>query len=274
MDNALYENQFDSKYHFEHRPQIDKTLVIASTPRCGSHLLGHSLYETRQFGFPLEYVQPENLNKWKSIFRTADTSSTLDQIERNRTSPNGVFSLKVHYHQLGQLGGFDGLLKRYKNPYIVLLSRSDELNQAVSLSIARQSGVWISGQVPKNTNLIYNFEDINYCLRRTILHNASWRYLLASSTCNYIELDFAMVKTNLNESVKTISNFMEIKNFSIEEQVVHATKRQSSQINKDWISRFKEEKRAKDVLIDVDELLEAKSLKSKIKYKIKNMFLA
>jgi len=271
-NHNLYEDQFNAKYNFGACEKVKKTLIIASTPRCGSHLLGHSLYETKQFGFPLEYVQPANLDKWKIIYKTDNTSVALDQIEQHRTSPNGVFSIKIHYHQLSQLGGFNGLLKRYKNPYIMLLTRSDALNQAVSLSIARQSGVWIAGQLPKNYNITYNYDDINYCLRRTLLDNAAWRYLLASSTADYIELDFAQVKTDLNNCVVKIADFMQLENFNIKEPVKHATKVQSNAINKEWIEKFKSDKRTQDILLDVDKVLDKKSIASKVKYRIKNIF--
>ncbi len=53
LNQKLYEQQFSLQNNFEKGVDIRKTLVIASTPRCGSHFLGHALHQTGQFGFPL-----------------------------------------------------------------------------------------------------------------------------------------------------------------------------------------------------------------------------
>jgi len=39
--------------------------LIASTPRCGSHFLGHALIESGHFGVPLEYLHRGNLDHWR-----------------------------------------------------------------------------------------------------------------------------------------------------------------------------------------------------------------
>jgi len=42
LNQKLYEQQFSLQNNFEKGVDIRKTLVIASTPRCGSHFLGHA----------------------------------------------------------------------------------------------------------------------------------------------------------------------------------------------------------------------------------------
>lgn len=263
----LYENQFDSKYNFDERNQISKTLVIASTPRCGSHLLGHSLYETNTFGFPLEYANPVNLKKWSLIFDETDFNELLTKIESVRTSGNGVFSIKAHYSHLAGFGGMRGLLDRYRKPYFVLLTRSDSLKQAISLSIARQSGVWIQGQTAKSNKITYDFEDIRYCLKRTILQNASWKYQLASHNCNYIEIDFDIVKKDLPSAIKLISNFIQLEVSDDMIPIMPPTVKQSGIINKEWMERFifESSNQGVDELLDVDYMLAKKSKLKKIK---------
>jgi len=206
----LYEDQFSEEHDFPRVSAPSKVLIIASTRRCGSHMLGHALHKTNKFGFPLEYANPANLPEWKRRLRVEDFQEVIAEIQRRRTSPNGVFSIKLHYDHIKLFGGFANVVRRFPNAYYILLSRQDVLSQAVSLSIASQTGVWISGQKPVNDNPKYDFYHINKCLRDTILDNSSWRYTLAASGCNYIEMNFEYVRNNAIESIESIAGFIDI----------------------------------------------------------------
>jgi LPS sulfotransferase NodH len=206
----LYKEQFSSSHDFPLVDEPSKILIIASTGRSGSHMLGHSLYESGYFGFPLEYANPSNIAEWKNRFGVNDFFQVLEKIQERRTSANGVFSIKVHYPHIKLFGEFKQLVDFFPNAYFILLSRENVLRQAVSLSIARQTGVWISGQKPIDDNPTYDFKDIDKCLRETIINNSSWRYKLAASGCNYIEMTFEKICEDLSLSIKNIADFMDI----------------------------------------------------------------
>jgi LPS sulfotransferase NodH len=235
----LYKDQFSESHDFPHQETPDKTLVIASTPRCGSHMLGHTLHQTGAFGFPLEYANPANLQEWKRRIKTDSTERVITELTRRRTSPNGVFGIKLHYTHINVLGGFASVQALFPAAHYVLLSRKGILKQAVSLAIARQTGVWIAGQEPKHNNPPqYRFEQIEKCLREVILDNASWRYTLAANGCNYIEMDFDSVRKNLGASVQTIADFMGVQLGDDQAQEEHVTSRQGSSLNEEWVARF------------------------------------
>lgn len=245
----LYEDQFSENHDFPRLETPSKVLIIASTARCGSHMLGHALHQTNRFGFPLEYANPANLAEWKKRFGIVDFQEVMTEIQRRRTSPNGVFGIKIHYPHISQFGGFHNLVRFFPNAYYVLLSRKDVLRQAVSLSIASQTGVWISGQKPVNSNPKYMFKHIDNCLRQTILHNSSWRYTLAASGCNYIEMDFDHVRHNLVQSIKYIASFLDIDIDSDQIPKEQITKKQSEDKNNEWAIRFISEFNKSDELL-------------------------
>lgn len=234
----LYEDQFSERHDFPETEKPSKVLIIASTGRSGSHMLGHALHQTGCFGFPLEYVNSANLAEWKRRFKQDDFHSVLNEIQRRRTSPNGVFGIKVHYPHIKQFGGLDGLMKAFPDAYYILLSRKNVLRQAVSLSIASQTGVWISGQEPVGNNPVYDFDNIDRCLRETIKNNASWRYLLSAGGCNYIEMDFDHVCHDISGAVREISDFIGIEVDPERIPDHQVTKRQSESVNEEWASRF------------------------------------
>lgn len=266
----LYEDQFSESHDFPKVEKPSKILIIASTGRCGSHMLGHALHKTNSFGFPLEYTNPSNLAEWKKRLEIDDFQGVMTEIQRRRTSPNGVFGIKIHYPHIKQFGGFANLVKLFPNAHYVLLSRKDALKQAVSLSMASQTGVWISGQKPVNDNPTYDFEHIDKCLRQTILNNSSWRYTLAASGCNYIEMDFDQVCNNPVQSIENIASFVGIEIEPNEIPKEQVTKKQGKGINKEWAMKFISD------FNKTDELLSNKGtgIVEKIKRKVKRMMQA
>lgn len=236
---AIYSRQFSSELNFPINIKPHKTLIIASTPRCGSHMLGHSLYETKKFGFPLEYVQHANLIEWKKILNTKNINKTIEALQNIRTSQNGVFSVKLHYGHLDQFESFKSALKLFPDPYFVLLTRHNALRQAISYSIAAQTGVWIDGQESNGNQLEYNFENINNKLNIVLKHNTAWRYLLVTHNCNFIEIDFDHAKENIQATIKNIADFMnvqlDINDLNFREP---PTKQQKSNINDEWFDKF------------------------------------
>jgi trehalose 2-sulfotransferase len=266
----LYEDQFSEGHDFPRVDKPSKILIIASTGRCGSHMLGHALHETGSFGFPLEYTNPANLIEWKKRLGIEDFHAVLTEIQQRRTSPNGVFGIKIHYSHIKQFGGFNHLIEYLPKAYYILLSRKNVLSQAVSLSIARQTGVWISVQKPVKNNPKYNFKHIDKCLRQIILENSAWRYILAASGCNYIEMDFDYVRNNLAKSIERISSFINVKVDPRKVPKEQVTKKQGNYINEKWAIKFLSD------FNKSDELLPNKrpDFVYKIKAKLKEMIQA
>lgn len=201
-------------------------------------MLGHALYKTNCFGFPLEYANPANLTEWKKRLAKKNLAEVLTELQRRRTSPNGVFSIKIQYSQIKQFGDFQNLVALLPNAYFLLLSREDVLRQAVSLSKAKQTGKWISGQKPVKNNPTYNFKDIDKYLRQFILDNSSWKYFLAANGCNYIEMRFEQVLNNLTQSIKKIASFVDIEIQTEQIPEKQVTKKQSDVINANWTNKF------------------------------------
>jgi len=260
----LYEDQFSKNHDFSRVEAPRKILIIASTGRCGSHMLGHALHKTGAFGYPLEYANIANLNKWKEILNTNTLLETIAELKKRRTSPNGVFGIKIHYSHIEQFGGFEKVLKCFPDAYYILLSRENVLQQAVSLSIASQTGGWISGQKLVSKDAYYDFKQIDDSLRSIILDNSSWRYALAANACNYIEMDFDNICNNLPDALQKIANFVncEIDQNKIPKEQV--TKKQSNQRNLDWASQFTlDMNKNKELLADLSP-----SLFTKIKKKL------
>jgi LPS sulfotransferase NodH len=232
-----YEKQFCKEYDFPECP-VEKTLVIASTGRSGSHMLGHILHESKMFGFPLEYANPRNLKKWKEILNTGNNLDTIRGIQKRRTSPNGVFSIKLHYEHIKELGCFNNVKRLFPNAYFILLNRKNTLKQAVSYAMASQTGKWISEQEALNANPTYDYNLIHESMKRILKDNAGWQYTLAANNCNYIVMDFETIQHDIPNAVKNIAGFIGI---DIDKGIIPSkpsTSKQSNELNRLWEEKF------------------------------------
>ncbi|GAB3371817.1 hypothetical protein GCM10027567_06670 [Spongiibacter taiwanensis] len=201
-------------------------------------MLGHTLYETRDFGFPLEYANTANLKKWKEITKKANFEELMHELFRIRTSKNGVFGIKIHYSHIKQFGGFDNLVKFFPNPHFVLLRRKELLKQAISLSIARQTGQWIASQKKLSETLNYDFEEILQNLKSINSENSNWKYLLETRSQKYIEIEYSDLISNIQCNLNKIYRFTGQAEPTNKIHKATTTKVQSDEINNEWYEKF------------------------------------
>ncbi|WP_268744516.1 Stf0 family sulfotransferase [Pseudoalteromonas agarivorans] len=96
----------------------------------------------------------------------------------------------------------------------------------------------MAGQEPVNENPEYDYSSIDKSLKSIIKNNSSWRYSLAASDCNYIEMNFDNVKNNMDKAISDIAKFMGV-SVNIEDiPTEQVTSKQSNKLNKEWKERF------------------------------------
>jgi LPS sulfotransferase NodH len=241
-------------------------------------MLGHALGISNQFGFPFEYANPVNTPGWQKRFGTNRIGAILEEIKKLRTSPKGVFSIKLHYSHLKTVGGLEGLEHHFPNAYFVLLTRKNLLWQAISMSIAKQTGVWISGQKPTNENHQYRFKEIDNCLREIVLETAAWRYFLAATGYRFIELSYDEIRNHLSASIQKIGDFMGVEIPPAKIPKRHATIQQKDNKKFVYMKSFLREHRGAELLdepktsIPCIPVYKARILKQNIKRKIERFF--
>ena len=203
----LYTEQFETYNDFPYQDTVKQYYFICFTARCGSHLLGHSLFKTGQLGYPLEYFTPNNFTQWCRRFGTTGIKDTYEMIKRYRTSPNGYFGCKlhfVHFRPLFREYEIDELFPKAKFIYI---RRKDLLGQAVSLAKARKTGSWISAQKPVR-EVSYSCAAIERALKDIVRDNARWEYLFSRRGWPYFELYYEDFLKNPKQMIEEIALFL------------------------------------------------------------------
>lgn len=234
----LYHKQFSEDFDIPDAPEARKTLIIASTPRSGSHMLGHSLAEASVFGVPFEYANLGNLGEWQRRFGIDDPHEALREIMRRRTGTNGLFAIKLHHTHLKLFGGYEQMMDFFPDPKIVKIVRRNILGQAISLCKARQTRVWIDGQVGSGQKAEYNDAMIEDCLRTVVLGNAAWTYDLARTGTPTHEVVFEDTLRDLPGTLRRIADYLGVEIDSERLPETPPTRQQSRSAGNDWAERF------------------------------------
>lgn len=145
-----------------------RTVLICTHPRSGSTLLGEALYFAGDLGCPLEYFHVGFRPRLEAEWDAHGTAEFTRAVWRRRTAPNGVLSVKLMWRDVQELAlerepdGFAELessppeavshatyvrlaqlvRELLPSPTCVHLYRRDRLRQAVSATIATQTGQW------------------------------------------------------------------------------------------------------------------------------------
>lgn len=169
----LYEHQFDAS--FDH-PAFDGTprvLLLATTPRCGSHFLGHILSADGRFGCPFEYLHPSNMTRWREVLGHPRGAPLIPALASRRTSPLGIFAVKAHWPHFSRHWGRQRGALAAQPAAVLRLYRRDVLAQAVSFDVASQTGQWISAQ-PGTCVPTYRAGGIRRRAAEIRAENAAW----------------------------------------------------------------------------------------------------
>jgi LPS sulfotransferase NodH len=136
--------------------------ILCTAPRTGSSLLAEALASTGVLGKPEEYfdVHKQNQDFWVKRLGIRVPGEYLEKAIVAGTTPNGVFGLKLHWHQIpgliASIGHAEGctpaeaaartfdawLNRRFVKIQYLWLRRRNKIAQAISYYRAAQTNVW------------------------------------------------------------------------------------------------------------------------------------
>jgi LPS sulfotransferase NodH len=219
-------------------PQV--SCLIAATPRSGGWLLADLLDRTGLVGRPEEYFRPEMRQLWFDEWRLGEAPGHDVHVAKavaSGTGPNGVFSVKLHWHHLTWLLGAlrslpDGavalsdadLLARWlPNPRYVQIRRDDPGRQAVSYYRAIHSGEWFAfeGEQEKGGVLGAAIDpssefpgpdlwQIRWLEELIVEQQRQWTAYFEESRIRPLDVDYEELVSKPAETVRRVLDFLEV----------------------------------------------------------------
>lgn len=231
------------KFDFALGTPCTRSYIIASSERSGSTYLAMMLWATGMLGAPWEYLNYDS--EMKFMAQRLQPSSVDDyfrQVVSLRTSANGVFGLKAHYHHFAKVVEHcPSLLDRLPPPRFIVITRSDRLGQAISLARAIQTGAWSSHAVASREPA-YDRGLIEKCLVKVKLQADGWTRWLAERAITPLVVDYEDLVSAPRTVLDRVRTFIEPPAHAMQERIeLPEVRRQGDDTNAEWARRFQEE---------------------------------
>jgi LPS sulfotransferase NodH len=230
-------DQFGAVYDHSHFADRPRTYLIASTPRSGSHYLGHLLFGTGEFGSPLEYFQPGHMATWKKTLEAADTEAVIRCLFVRRTSPSGWFGVKAHWSDFAPICEDPALLRFLDLRKYIRIVRRDTLSQAISLALARQTGAWISFH-SQQRKPVYDPAAIRAAVAEIEAQTSGWDAFFREHGIAPIEIAYEDLLADPGAMVDAIRAFFDLDARPASVASDLCPERQASDINLEWRRRY------------------------------------
>jgi trehalose 2-sulfotransferase len=236
----------DPRLDFDHSSPLRKSYFIASSYRSGSQFLCWRLWETGVLGAPCEYLNPgyelRVLMKRFNVFSPADYIASL---LARRTSRNGVFGMKEHFHHFEAfMKDYPALLEVLAPVTYIYITRRDKVAQAVSMAKALQTNWWSSRmESGPSPPLNYDRELILKCMKEVELQDSGWLQWFEARGVAPCQLTYEDLTADADSVVQSVVELLGVQNDTREEVSVPPAKKQGDETNQEWIERFARETR-------------------------------
>ena len=237
----------DERLDFERAAPFRKSYFVASSYRCGSQYLCSRLWQTGVLGAPSEVLSPTNeMRIFMNRFKTSSPAEYVATLVERRTSKNGVFAMKAHFHHFEAfLRGYPSLLQVLSPMTFIYISREDKIAQAVSMAKALQTGRWTSRMAAEPVSpLQYDREMIANCLEDIKQQDLNWRRWFETHNVTPFQVTYNEVATDADRVVRNIVELLGVQNDERVAVNVPPVKKQGDETNREWIERFEREAKA------------------------------
>jgi LPS sulfotransferase NodH len=228
------------RFDFAAAAPVRKFYIIASAERSGSTYLCLKLWQTGALGAPWEYLnyQTEMVAMARRL-QTNDVNDYLRQVVACRTSANGTFAIKAHYHHFSYvLDRYPQLLDALPPPHFIVMQRHDRLGQAISLARAIQTNAW-SSFARASSEPVYDAALISQCLRKVEMQTAGWAGWLNEHRIVPLTIDYDELVERPDHSVGAARRFLGLAEPGEAPSLpVPMVERQADEVNAEWRARY------------------------------------
>jgi LPS sulfotransferase NodH len=235
----FFHHKFDHVYEGAPPPRV--SFMVCAMPRSGSSLLCDVLAATELAGAPTEFFDPNQMHEFQRLWGATTFEQYVEALIAKKTSPNGVFGLKAHYHQFDNAfrdRDVDALLPNLR---LVYIQRMDRVRQAVSFAIAMQTERWTSLHEPPPIPPVYDAAQIRELLEWIEREEVAWERYLARSRRPLLRLTYEGLVESVERTVMEVMRFLEIELPHGFELPAPTLGRQADAVNDEWAVRYRAE---------------------------------
>lgn len=253
--NVLQQNQ-----------NIHQSYIVCSTGRSGSTLLCKTLKNLKCCGNPAEYFHHNETKKLQLKDDPEKFINYCNSVLHQGLTSNGIFGIKMHWWQM-----YDFLKIAKKSPLFenkkdleilnaifpnlkfIYISRQDIIAQAVSTTIALTTKVWEKSannnsikETKKEKKLSIKNRSIKFRPLKIYRweqsfkdQNRRWKQFFEENDLEYYAVTYEKLTSSFEEEIVNILDFLNIDQTLLDQKIEMATKKQSTNINQQFIRYYK-----------------------------------
>jgi LPS sulfotransferase NodH len=189
-------------------------------------------------GAPHEYLNRIFVKGWFEKWDEMSIADYLGRLMEINTSPNGIFGLKTHYHQLeatvlSQGLELDDLLP---NPTYIRIGRGDTIRQAISFSRANQTNSW-SIEEKELRSPAYNPVEIYARLKEVVEDELGWDGYFRDRNIVPLRLSYEELENNFRATIRQVLDYLDLEE-AVARIVAPPMGKQRDSVTEDWYRRF------------------------------------
>jgi LPS sulfotransferase NodH len=245
-NTAIIRNLMDARLDFSGSHPLRKSYVVAASYRCGSTYLCTRLWNTGVLGAPAEYLNVGGGRMLRHVMeRRLQAASPEDYFVKLlacRTSGNGVFGMKAHYHHFERaLDWCPQMLQLLAPVTYIYLSRRDAIAQAVSMAKAIQTNRWTSMDDDAATVLRYDERLIGQCLEEIQQQKIGWLRWFELNAITPFVMNYEDLIANTASGIGSVIKLLDVGDDEGCELYPPLVEKLGDGINAEWAARFRRE---------------------------------
>ena len=234
--------------------------VVASVQRSGTHLLCSILRSTGIAGFPEEYFLSKPGETWEKRWGAPSRDAYVQRILQQNTTTNGVFGAVVMWSYFERMVQMLQEISVHKNlnaaqvldaafgkPKYIWMRRRNHVEQAVSWSIACQTGLWAQTSEKKMEPRAppkFDFKVIDEWCNRIAAHEAGWENYFQENRIEPLVLCYEDLVGSHRAAAERALEFLRLPIPPGMEIPPPSVEKQATRISQEWATRYVELKKA------------------------------
>jgi LPS sulfotransferase NodH len=210
---------------------------LCTDERTGSHFLAQLLASTGVLGRAYEYFNTHWMKRHYADYPEA-VPDQLVWAKKLGTTPNAVFSLKLHAWTLDRISTAIDIRRDFPSPVFVLLRRDDLLGQAISLVKAHYTLAFTSWSETKGKP-VYDGKRLRATLCNLAIRRERWEVFFARTGVVPYRVDYSQLVQHPYDVAFEIGKHAGVRERAIvNRHSWYRFERQSDSINDEWRQRF------------------------------------
>lgn len=233
--------------------------IIASTQRSGTHLLCSILRSTGIAGSPDEFFLSKPGETWEKRWGALSRDAYIERVLQENTGANGVFGAVVMWsyfermlqmlqeiQEYNRFTGAELVAELFNRPKYIWMRRRNRVEQAISWTMACQTGVWaqkagIKSQLDPTPK--FDFRVIDEWCNRIAAHEASWAKYFRQSSIEPLVLFYEDVVDCHRAAAERVFEFLALPLPHRMEIPAPEVEKQGNEMSAQWAASYRKLKR-------------------------------